>query len=394
MATQVQRRRGTTAQNAGFTGAEGEVTFDTQLKRLLTHDGAILGGFPVAMLHLAQTFAQTQTITPPVNNTALFISGVSSTGADATSFLRLNGTWNTTGSPAAIHVEIANTASGADAKAAWIKISNLFAVTKPGLQLENPTAAFSGLQQYSPSLRWVAQGFKTAATAGSQPVAFRQYVQPVQGVANPTANLLIDVSINNGAFTNLATFSSFGLALTTQGAITANSGNITAVSGSVIAGPTAFLAWSGRTLMSSPADGQLLLFNNAGTNFTRVMFGGTTSAFPAIRRTGATLDFRLADDSAYAGFTSGNHTFATAALLSITSGTNQRAGNATLVAGTVTVSNTTVTANTIVLLTRKTSGGTLGTAITYTVSAGTSFTINSDSALDTSTFSYFLIEVP
>lgn len=80
--------------------------------------------------------------------------------------------------------------------------------------------------------------------------------------------------------------------------------------------------------------------------------------------------------------------------LNIASGTNQRAGNATLVGGTVTVSNTTVTANTVVMLTRKTSGGTIGTAITYTVSAGTSFTISSDNILDTSTFSFFLLEVP
>lgn len=80
--------------------------------------------------------------------------------------------------------------------------------------------------------------------------------------------------------------------------------------------------------------------------------------------------------------------------LRITSGTNQRAGNATLVSGTVTVSNTTVSANTVVMLTRKTSGGTIGTAITYTVSAATSFTITSDNILDTSTFSYLLIEVP
>jgi hypothetical protein len=79
--------------------------------------------------------------------------------------------------------------------------------------------------------------------------------------------------------------------------------------------------------------------------------------------------------------------------LNIKSGSNQRAGNATLVSGTVTVSNTTVTANTIVVLTRKTSSGTIGTAITYTVSAGTSFTITSDNVLDTSTFSYLLIEV-
>jgi hypothetical protein len=85
---------------------------------------------------------------------------------------------------------------------------------------------------------------------------------------------------------------------------------------------------------------------------------------------------------------------AVAKALSVSSGSNQRAGNATLVGGTITVNNTTVTANTVLMLTRKTSGGTIGTAITYTLSAGNSFTINSDNILDTSTFSYFMIEVP
>jgi hypothetical protein len=77
----------------------------------------------------------------------------------------------------------------------------------------------------------------------------------------------------------------------------------------------------------------------------------------------------------------------------IKSGSNARGGNATLVGGTVTVSNTSVTANTLVILTRKTAGGTIGTAITYTLSAGVSFTINSDNPLDTSTFTYYLVEL-
>ena len=80
--------------------------------------------------------------------------------------------------------------------------------------------------------------------------------------------------------------------------------------------------------------------------------------------------------------------------LTLPSGSNKRAGSATLVAGTITVSNTSVTANTVVMLTRKTSGGTIGTAITYTLSAGASFTINSDNILDTSTFVWVLIENP
>lgn len=74
------------------------------------------------------------------------------------------------------------------------------------------------------------------------------------------------------------------------------------------------------------------------------------------------------------------------------SGTGQRAGNATLVGGTVTVTNTSVTANTVITLSPKTAGGTLGN-LTYTLSAGASFTINSDSILDTRVISYELVEV-
>lgn len=69
------------------------------------------------------------------------------------------------------------------------------------------------------------------------------------------------------------------------------------------------------------------------------------------------------------------------------------AGEATLVAGSVTVNTTAVLTATKVMLTRKTTGGTIGTAITYTIVNATSFTINSDNPLDTSTFSWFLVSV-
>lgn len=78
--------------------------------------------------------------------------------------------------------------------------------------------------------------------------------------------------------------------------------------------------------------------------------------------------------------------------LQVKSGTGARAGTAVLVAGTVTVTNTTVTASTRIFLTVRTTGGTLGT-LSYTLSAGASFTINSSSVSDTSTVTYFLIEV-
>jgi hypothetical protein len=46
MATIIQRRRGTTAQHATFTGAEGEITIDTDTKEIVVHDGVTPGGFP------------------------------------------------------------------------------------------------------------------------------------------------------------------------------------------------------------------------------------------------------------------------------------------------------------------------------------------------------------
>jgi len=45
---QVKLRRGTTAQHAGFTGAEGEVTVDTDLDTLRVHDGSTAGGVRLA----------------------------------------------------------------------------------------------------------------------------------------------------------------------------------------------------------------------------------------------------------------------------------------------------------------------------------------------------------
>lgn len=48
MADQLQLRRGTTAQIATFTGAQGEVIVDTDKDILVVQDGATAGGFPLA----------------------------------------------------------------------------------------------------------------------------------------------------------------------------------------------------------------------------------------------------------------------------------------------------------------------------------------------------------
>jgi hypothetical protein len=49
MSTQVQFRRGTTTQNNAFTGAAGEITYDTDVKTLRIHDGTTAGGGAIAL---------------------------------------------------------------------------------------------------------------------------------------------------------------------------------------------------------------------------------------------------------------------------------------------------------------------------------------------------------
>ena len=44
MPTILQLRRGTTAENAAYTGAAGEITVDTTLNKVLLHDGSTAGG--------------------------------------------------------------------------------------------------------------------------------------------------------------------------------------------------------------------------------------------------------------------------------------------------------------------------------------------------------------
>lgn len=66
-------------------------------------------------------------------------------------------------------------------------------------------------------------------------------------------------------------------------------------------------------------------------------------------------------------------------------------GQAVLVAGTKTVSTAEVTATSKILLSRAVVGGTVGDLSVGTIAAGTSFVINSASALDTSTITYLIL---
>jgi hypothetical protein len=161
-----------------------------------------------------------------------------------------------------------------------------------------------------------------------------------------------------------------------------STGAIVAQSFSIAGGPTALNSDGS----ASFANGTIA-FDAAGT-VTIV----TTCNFPSNFLLFAGGAFSIDGGTGEAGFASLR--LPSGGPIILASGADQRAGNLVLVGGNATVGNTTVTANTIVMLTRKTSGGTPGTAVSYTLSPGVSFTVHSDNALDVSTFSYLLIEVP
>lgn len=74
MATQVQNRRGTTAEHSTFTGAAGELTVDITKRTVVVHDGTTAGGSPLLRENGSQNAVTTGTSTAasfiPTSSTA------------------------------------------------------------------------------------------------------------------------------------------------------------------------------------------------------------------------------------------------------------------------------------------------------------------------------------
>jgi hypothetical protein len=117
------------------------------------------------------------------------------------------------------------------------------------------------------------------------------FTTPSLGVASGTSLALGGATIGTNALavtgtTNISSDATFG-------------GKII-MSANVIRGTSA-------TQLSLLTNGNALFYDNAGTSFGLMQFGGTSASFPAIKRNGASLDFRLADDSNYAQINSASH---------------------------------------------------------------------------------------
>lgn len=388
--------------------------FTTGVTRVLTPQNS---DYILAGTNIANTFSVTQTFAPSTVNTSMILGTTYSlTGSNATNMIDLAGTWNTSGTPTAIKLNITNIASNAasllfDLQASTLTKFNVSALgmttltrvnSSATLNLTDPHLLFNNTSSQSMmvfAFSGTARGGLRADSSGN----FSWHASGSQGHQFYSGTTAIDANCICG-------FSASGVVIGN-----ATAGSVSVARLDVISKSTTNIGQILKQL-AGQTENMLQVRDSANTVLARLTAGGGF----VFNENAADIDCRIEGDTnanlfftdastdrvgigtatpstllhVNGALTSGNITQTVAALLSITSGTNQRAGNATLVAGTITVNNTTVTANTIVMLTRKTSGGTIGTAITYTVTAATSFTITSDSVLDTSTFSYLLIEVP
>lgn len=157
-----------------------------------------------------------------------------------------------------------------------------------GIELANATAAAAGAQQVSPDLVLTGQGWKTNATAASQTVNFRQYVLPVQGAANPSANLVFASQVNAGGYTDQMT-------LRNSRALT----GIATVSSVLLADATAIVwnnAQNPNIRYNSGADASAIIFGVNSTDYVAVKVGLGLSSVSTLRWTSSSTSPNISDD--------------------------------------------------------------------------------------------------
>jgi hypothetical protein len=236
-----------------------------------------------------------------------------------------------------LNVSKTSNAIGYTATNAVVASNRIGAAVRDNFLLESPSLATNAIIRSGGS-QGAVNLFETQNTAGVVQNAINSAYNLSIGTTSPTARLTISATSTSATVPLFEALANNGAGTTTQMVILAN-GNV----GVGTSTPYAKLSVMGETV---------------STNFTATSTTAT-STFAGPLKLGST-------------------------------GTSAIVGNATLVSGTVTVTTGAATANSYIMLTRKTSGGTIGTAITYTTTGG-SFTITSDNILDTSTFTWLVI---
>jgi len=265
--------------------------------------------------------------TANTNGISIISGGV--TGSNTTQAgIFVNGTLNTSGviQGVVLASNMTTTATGAGTTLIDLRTSSLglvFATTSTGNVIAQAGYGFNsdaGVYRFGAASdvilsRAASASLQLGAADAASPVAQTLRAQSVvAGTANTASvnttiigslatgsgtngNLIFQVGVSPGAGSTQATATT---ALTITGeSLTASFVGPIIGNGSVFAGTSSYLAISGKSRFSSASDGTMMISNAAASDFSRLQFGGTTSSFPAIKRSTTSLQARLADDSAF-----------------------------------------------------------------------------------------------
>lgn len=341
MAVEIQRRRGSTAAHAAFTGALGEITVDTDKNVAIVHNSVQAGGFPLAGTMFPNVFSESQTIdvvsAGPVTSLALqtdsisrinffktgdasFLRQEADTSLAALTLIRRGTTGNAlaalssgSGIGAINFLGYDGTAfAGAGAirmfsSEAWTPTNHgtkLFFLTVPAGSTTQTTHATLDSTVFSSNVPVFISSFANAnalrvsnySLTGSNAQQLATFAGTWNTTGDPTAIHLNILDTASGALSKLLdlqtnSVSRFSVSKTGDVVTTGSLGTLSELT----LADSALLKWNTRSVISSPANGVLRLTNNAETDFTRLALGGTTAAFPAIGRNGTALEIFGAD---------------------------------------------------------------------------------------------------
>jgi hypothetical protein len=210
------------------------------------------------------------TSAPGNDESGLSITAGSITGSGTTPFLSVAGEWDTTGSPAAIQVDVTAGAFGSDASLIDLRSGGVsrFAVDINGALRHSLVTSGD-----------VVLGGSVIATGTLETAS-----EVIGNNFFASGDVVVEGSVLCAGYAEIAGY------LTVVGNVTMNNA---AIEGEFLL--------KNNVLLSAVGTGVLTLLDSTYVSFDRLQFGGETSDYPSMQRSGAAMVVRLADDSADAG---------------------------------------------------------------------------------------------
>jgi hypothetical protein len=289
MPTVVQFRRGTTAQNNNFLGANGEISVDTDLHVLRIADGATVGGFALVGQNCVQTIANktytgaSLSVTGNVSGNYILGNGSQLTGIDATSIQSGTSNVRVVSSGGNVTVGINGTSNVVVVSSTGANVAGTLGVTGNitgsyilgnGSQLTGIDA--TSIQSGTSNVRVVSSGGNATVSIGgtSNVAVFASTGAYVTGVISATGNISgnnISGTLTTASQPNITAVGTLGsLAVSgniTPGGIAMSTGNAT-IGNLYVSGTTTI---AGNIVQVSGNSGQF--FGNSSTGFNALYAG-------------------------------------------------------------------------------------------------------------------------